>query len=98
MPKKNPKNCSDCKEKIVDGMDLMMNKRTICLGCAVERGILQQLNSTMSHVLNCSGDAQTCAECFLDHREMMLHLGYIYTDFGTFYKRTNDPKIVVLYD
>ena len=98
MPKKKQKNCSDCKEKIVAGMDLMMNKRTICLGCAVERGILQQLNSTMSHVLNCSGDAQTCAECFLDHREMMLHLGYIYTDFGTFYKRTNDPKIVVLYD
>ena len=98
MAKRKKRKCADCREKIIPGMELVMNKRTICLGCAVERGILQQLNSTMSHVLNCSGDAQTCAECFLDHREMMLHLGYIYTDFGTFYKRTNDPKIVVLYE
>ena len=90
MPKKKPKNCSDCKEKIVDGMDLMMNKRTICLGCAVERGILQQLNSTMSHVLNCSGDAQTCAECFLDHREMMPKLWCFMTDLLTAYQLTRE--------
>jgi hypothetical protein len=90
--------CSNCREKIIPGMQLVMNKRTICLGCAVEKGIAQQLNASVMHHMNCSGDAQTCAECFLDHRDMMLHLGYIYTDFGTFYKRTNDPKIVVLYE
>ena len=98
MPKKKPKNCSDCKEKIVAGMELVMNLRTICLGCAVERGILQQMNSSMSHVLNCSYDMYSCPECFLQHRDMMFHLGYICTEFGTFYKRTDDPKIVVLYD
>ena len=98
MAKKKQENCGSCQEKIVSGMELHMNNRTICLGCAVEKGILQQMNSSMSHVLNCSEEPIDCVECFLQHREMMFHLGYICTDWGTFYKRTDDPKIVVLYE
>tara|TARA_R110000737_G_scaffold243655_1_gene254708 strand:+ start:618 stop:914 length:297 start_codon:yes stop_codon:yes gene_type:complete len=98
MPKKKPKNCSYCKEKIVAGMELVMNKRTICLGCAVEKGIAQQWQAPISHVLNCEYDVDSCPECYRNYTEMMEHLGYICTDWGTFYKRTDDPKIVVLYE
>ena len=98
MAYKKQKKCGSCQEKIVPGMDLQMNHRTICLGCAVEKGIAQQLHAPINHMLDCKYDMYSCAECFLNHREMMFHLGYVCTDWGTFYKRTNDPKIVVLYE
>ena len=56
MAKKKQKNCSQCKEKIVLGMELVMNNRTICLGCAVEKGIAQQWQAPISHVLYCEYD------------------------------------------
>ena len=98
MPKKKQKKCADCQEKIVPGMELVMNKRTICLGCAVEKGIAQKLNASVLHHINCSEEPIDCVECFRNYTEMMEHLGYICTLQGTFYKRTNDPKIVVLYE
>jgi hypothetical protein len=98
MAKKKQKNCSQCKEKIVLGMELMMNNRTICLGCAVEKGIAQQWQAPMSHVLHCEYDIYSCAECYINYTEMMEHLGFVCTPKGTFYKPTDDPKIVVLYE
>tara|TARA_R100000935_G_scaffold56743_1_gene89060 strand:+ start:48 stop:344 length:297 start_codon:yes stop_codon:yes gene_type:complete len=98
MAKKKQENCGSCQDKIVAGMELHMNNRTICLGCAVEKGIAQQLHTPINHMLDCEYDVDSCAECFLNHRDMMTHLGYICTELGTFYKRTNDPKIVVLYE
>ena len=64
MAKKKQKNCSQCKEKIVIGMELVMNNRTICLGCAVEKGIAQQWQAPISHVLNCEYDVDSCPECY----------------------------------
>ena len=98
MAKIKKRKCADCREKIIPGMELVMNKRTICLGCATEKGITQQLNASVLHHMNCSEETIDCVECFLEHRDMMFHLGYVCTDWGTFYKRTNDPKIVVLYE
>jgi len=98
MPKKKQTKCADCQEKIVPGMELVMNNRTICLGCATEKGIAQQLTSSVLHHMNCSYDVNSCVECYRNYTEMMEHLGYICTLQGTFYKRTNDPKIVVLYE
>ena len=98
MAKKKQKNCSQCKEKIVAGMELVMNNRTICLGCATEKGIAQQWQAPISHVLHCEYDIYSCPECYRNYAEMMEHLGYSCTLNGTFYKPTNDPKIVVLYE
>jgi len=98
MAKKKQKNCSQCKEKIVLGMELVMNNRTICLGCATEKGIAQQWQAPISHVLHCEYDIYSCPECYRNYAEMMEHLGYSCTLNGTFYKPTNDPKIVVLYE
>jgi|TARA_R100000149_G_C5877439_1_gene141428 hypothetical protein len=98
MAKKKQKNCSQCKEKIVLGMELVMNNRTICLGCAVEKGIAQQWQAPIRHVLYCEYDIHSCAECYMNYTEMMEHLGYVCTPKGTFYKPTDDPKIVVLYE
>jgi len=98
MAKKKQKNCSQCKEKIVLGMELVMNNRTICLGCAVEKGIAQQWQAPINHVLHCEYDIYSCPECYRNYAEMMEHLGYSCTLNGTFYKPTNDPKIVVLYE
>ena len=98
MAKKKQKNCSQCKEKIVLGMELVMNNRTICLGCATEKGIAQQWQAPISHVLHCEYDIYSCPECYRNYAEMMEHLVYSCTLNGTFYKPTNDPKIVVLYE
>jgi len=98
MAKKKQKNCSKCKEKIIIGMELVMNNRTICLGCATEKGMAQKWKAPISHVLNCEYDIYSCPECYRNYAEMMEHLGYSCTLNGTFYKQTDDPKIVVLYD
>jgi len=98
MANKKQKNCSHCKEKIIIGMELVMNNRTICLGCATEKGISQKLNASVLHHLNCSYDLTSCAECYRNYAQMMEYLGYVCTLNGTFYKTTDDPKIVVLYE
>jgi hypothetical protein len=98
MAKKKQKNCSQCKEKIIIGMELVMNNRTICIGCAVEKGIAQKLNASVLHHINCYYDLTSCSECYRNYAQMMEHLGYVCTLNGTFYKPTNDPKIVVLYE
>ncbi len=98
MAKKKQKNCSKCKEKIIIGMELVMNNRTICLGCATEKGMAQKWKAPISHVLNCEYDIYSCPECYRNYAEMMEHLGYSCTLNGTFYKQTDDPKIVVLYE
>jgi len=98
MAKKKQKNCSKCKEKIIIGMELVMNNRTICLGCATEKGMAQKWKAPISHVLNCEYDIYSCPECYRNYAEMMEHLGFSCTLNGTFYKQTDDPKIVVLYE
>ena len=98
MPKKKQTKCAECQEKIIIGMELVMNNRTICLGCAVEKGIAQKWQAPVSHVLSCKYDLYSCGECYRNYTVMMEHLGYVCTLNGTFYKPTNDPKIVVLYE
>lgn len=98
MPKKKQTKCAECQEKIIIGMELVMNNRTICLGCATEKGIAQQLDHSVLHHMNCSYDIYSCSECYRNYTVMMEHLGYVCTLNGTFYKPTNDPKIVVLYE
>ena len=98
MTKRKQTKCANCQEKIIPGMELVMNNRTICLGCATEKGIAQQWQAPISHVLHCEYDIYSCPECYRNYAEMMEHLGYSCTLNGTFYKPTNDPKIVVLYE
>ena len=50
MAKKKQKNCSQCKEKNYRWYGDGYNNRTICLGCAVEKGNSSTMASSNSHV------------------------------------------------
>jgi hypothetical protein len=90
------KKCYLCQEKILEGRDFSMNNRTICLGCAVEAGIAQQMEYDIFHKLNCKN--KHCFKCQLGHYKTMYNLGYVQTEIGNWYKPTDDPKIVVIYE
>ena len=56
----------------------------------------------MNHKLNCYkgsglGDDE-CHYCWIQTWGAMRDLGYEATNFGTWFKRTNDPKILVIYE
>jgi hypothetical protein len=94
--------CTKCNEQILRNRELVVNKRTICLGCAVEMGLTQKMRIDMDHKLNCYkggglGDDE-CHYCWIQTWGAMRDLGYEVTNFGTWFKRTNDPKILVIYE
>ena len=43
--------CTKCNEQILRNRELVVNKRTICLGCAVEMGLTQKMRIDMNHKL-----------------------------------------------
>ena len=45
--------CTKCNEQILRNRELVVNKRTICLGCAVDMGLTQKLDIDMEHKLSC---------------------------------------------
>lgn len=56
----------------------------------------------MDHKLNCYkgsglGDDE-CHYCWVQTWAAMRDLGYEATDNGTWFKRTNNPKILVIYE
>ena len=94
--------CTKCYEQILRNRELVVNKRTICLGCAVEMGLTQKMRIDIDHKLNCYkgsglGDDE-CHYCWIQTWAAMRDLGYEATDNGTWFKRTNNPKILVIYE
>jgi len=94
--------CTKCNESILRNRELVVNKRTICLGCAVQMGLTQKLQLDMEHKLNCFkggglGDDE-CHYCWVQTWGAMKDLGYECTDNGTWFKRTDDPKLLVIYE
>ena len=94
--------CTKCYEQILRNRELVVNKRTICLGCAVDMGLTQKMRIDIDHKLNCYkgsglGDDE-CHYCWIQTWAAMRDLGYEATDNGTWFKRTNNPKILVIYE
>ena len=94
--------CTKCNESILRNRELVVNKRTICLGCAVEMGLTQKLGIDMKHKLSCYkggglGDDE-CHYCWVQTWAAMKDLGYECTDNGTWFKRTDYHNVLVLYE
>jgi hypothetical protein len=94
--------CTSCSEQILPNREIVLNNKTICLGCAVSSGITQTLDLEMNHKLTCTkkagfGDDQ-CHYCGVMNITMMRKLGYESTLKGTWFKRTDDPKILIIYE
>ena len=45
--------CTNCNEQILRNREVVLNNKTICLGCAVEKGITQVMDLDVNHKLNC---------------------------------------------
>jgi hypothetical protein len=65
-------------------------------------GLTQKMRIDMDHKLNCYkgsglGDDE-CHYCWVQTWAAMRDLGYEATDNGTWFKRTNNPKILVIYE
>ena len=45
--------CTKCNEQNLRTRELVVNKRTICLGCAVEMGLTQKIKLDINHKKNC---------------------------------------------
>ena len=94
--------CTKCNESILRNRELVVNKRTICLGCAVEMGLTQKLGIYMKHKLSCYkggglGDDE-CHYCWVQTWSAMKDLGYECTDKGTWFKRTDYHNVLVIYE
>lgn len=94
--------CTKCNESILRNRELVVNKRTICLGCAVEMGLTQKLGIDMKHKLSCYkggglGDDE-CHYCWVQTWAAMKDLGYECTDNGTWFKRTEYHNVLVIYE
>lgn len=94
--------CTKCNESILRNRELVVNKRTICLGCAVEMGLTQKLGIDMKHKLSCYkggglGDDE-CHYCWVQTWAAMKDLGYECTDNGTWFKRTDYHNVLVIYE
>ena len=94
--------CTKCNESILRNRELVVNKRTICLGCAVEMGLTQKLDIDMEHKLSCYkggglGDDE-CHYCWVQTWAAMKDLGYECTDNGTWFKRTEYHNVLVIYE
>ena len=94
--------CTKCNESILRNRELVVNKRTICLGCAVEMGLTQKLGIDMEHKLSCYkggglGDDE-CHYCWVQTWAAMKDLGYECTDNGTWFKRTEYHNVLVIYE
>ena len=94
--------CTKCNESILRNRELVVNKRTICIGCAVEMGLTQKLGIDMKHKLSCYkggglGDDE-CHYCWVQTWAAMKDLGYECTDNGTWFKRTEYHNVLVIYE
>ena len=94
--------CTKCNESILRNRELVVNKRTICLGCAVEMGLTQKFGIDMKHKLSCYkggglGDDE-CHYCWVQTWAAMKDLGYECTDNGTWFKRTEYHNVLVIYE
>jgi len=94
--------CTKCDEKILRNRELVVNKRTICLGCAVDMGLTQKMRIDINHKLNCYkggglGDDE-CSYCWVQTYGAMRDLGYEHTDFGSWFKRTEHDNVLVIYE
>ena len=94
--------CTKCNESILRNRELVVNKRTICLGCAVEMGLTQKLGIDMKHKLSCYKGAglgdDECHYCWVQTWAAMKDLGYECTDNGTWFKRTEYHNVLVIYE
>lgn len=94
--------CTKCNESILRNRELVVNKRTICLGCAVEMGLTQKLGIDMKHKLSCYKGAglgdDECHYCWVQTWSAMKDLGYECTDNGTWFKRTDYHNVLVIYE
>ena len=94
--------CTKCNESILRTRELVVNKRTICLGCAVEMGLTQKLDIDMEHKLSCYKGAglgdDECHYCWVQTWGAMKDLGYECTDNGTWFKRTDYHNVLVIYE
>jgi hypothetical protein len=94
--------CTKCDEHILRNRELVVNKRTICLGCAVDMGLTQKMRIDINHKLNCYkrsglGD-DDCHYCWVQTYGAMRDLGYEHTDFGSWFKRTEHDNVLVIYE
>ena len=94
--------CTKCNDSILRNRELVVNKRTICLGCAVEMGLTQKLDIDMEHKLSCYkggglGDDE-CHYCWVQTWAAMKDLGYECTENGTWFKRTEYHNVLVIYE
>jgi hypothetical protein len=94
--------CTKCNESILRNRELIVNKRTICIGCAVAMGLTQKLGIDMKHKLSCYkggglGDDE-CHYCWVQTWSAMKDLGYECTDNGTWFKRTDYHNVLVIYE
>ncbi len=94
--------CTKCNESILRNRELVVNKRTICIGCAVAMGLTQKLGIDMEHKLSCYkggglGDDE-CHYCWVQTWSAMKDLGYECTDNGTWFKRTDYHNVLVIYE
>ena len=94
--------CTNCNEQILRNREVVLNNKTICLGCAVQKGITQVMDLDVNHKLNCFKRAGTgdddCHYCYVMSHETMTKLGYESTPAGSWFKRTNNEKILVIYE
>ena len=94
--------CTSCNAMILPSRELVLNNKTICLGCAVDMGLTQKLDIDMEHKLSCYkggglGDDE-CHYCWVQTWAAMKDLGYECTDNGTWFKRTEYHNVLVIYE
>ena len=94
--------CTKCNESILRNRELVVNKRTICLGCAVEMGLTQKIKLDINHKENCYKRAglgdDDCHYCWVQTWGAMRDLGYECTNNGSWYKRTDFHNVFVIYE
>ena len=88
--------CCKCKETIIGGRAFPFYRGKICMGCAVEYQLAQNMDVEVNHILNCSN--LYCVVCELGFCNAMRKLGYKQTEKGDWYKLTENRKIVRIYD
>ena len=102
LTKRTRVRCTKCNESILRNRELVVNKRTICIGCAVEMGLTQKLGIDMKHKLSCYKGAglgdDECHYCWVQTWSAMKDLGYECTDNGTWFKRTDYHNVLVIYE